>query len=45
VPAQCDQGSVQPFIEAMAGTPVQRPGRTLRLGAPLSDATQIEVLR
>jgi len=45
VPAQCDQGSVQPFIEAMAGTPVQRPGRTLRLGAPLSDTTQIEVLR
>ena len=44
-PAQCDQGSVGPFLEAMAGTPVQRPGRTLSLGAPLSDATSIQVLR
>jgi L-ascorbate metabolism protein UlaG (beta-lactamase superfamily) len=44
-PAQCDQGSVGPFLEAMAGTSVQRPGRTLSLAAPLSDATSIQVLR
>jgi L-ascorbate metabolism protein UlaG (beta-lactamase superfamily) len=44
-PASCDQGSVKPFLDAMAGTPVQRPGRTVTLGAPLSDATQILVLR
>ncbi len=44
-PASCDQGSVKPFLDAMPGTPVQRPGRTVTLGAPLSDATQILVLR
>nr|WP_259728076.1 MULTISPECIES: MBL fold metallo-hydrolase [unclassified Synechococcus] len=45
LPPQCDQGSVQPFLEAMAGAPVQRPGRTLSLAAPLSDATTIQVMR
>lgn len=44
-PAGCDQGSVKPFLDAMTGTPVQRPGRSVTLGAPLSDGTQILVLR
>jgi L-ascorbate metabolism protein UlaG (beta-lactamase superfamily) len=44
-PASCDQGGVKPFLDAMPGTPVQRPGRTVTLAAPLSDATQILVLR
>ncbi len=44
-PASCDQGSIEPFLQAMSGTPVQRVGRTISLGAPLSEATQIKVLR
>jgi L-ascorbate metabolism protein UlaG (beta-lactamase superfamily) len=44
-PANCDQGGVEPFLQAMAGTPVQRVGRTVSFPAPLSDATQIKVLR
>jgi L-ascorbate metabolism protein UlaG (beta-lactamase superfamily) len=45
VPAGCDQGSVDPFLQAMAGTPVQRLGRTVSLPGKLSEATQITVLR
>ena len=44
-PAGCDQGSVEPFLKAMAGTPVQRPGRSLSLPGQLSDGPVIEVLR
>lgn len=44
-PANCDQGSVEPFLQAMAGTPVKRVGRVLRLPATLSDSTQIELMR
>ena len=44
-PKDCDQGSVQPFLEAMAGTPVQRRGRTLSLPGKLSDGPVIEVMR
>ena len=44
-PADCDQGSVEPFLQAMAGTPVQRTGRTVSLPANLGDTTQITVLR
>jgi hypothetical protein len=29
----------------MSGTPVQRVGRTVTFGAPLSDGTQIKVMR
>jgi hypothetical protein len=36
---------VQPFLEAMAGTPVQRRGRTLSLPGKLSDGPVIEVMR
>ncbi len=44
-PANCDQGGIEPFLQAMSGTPVQRPGRTVSFGAPLSEGTQIMVLR
>jgi L-ascorbate metabolism protein UlaG (beta-lactamase superfamily) len=44
-PAQCDQGSVEPFLQAMAGTPVKRVGRVQTLPAKLSEGTQITVMR
>ena len=44
-PAGCDQGPVEPFLKAMAGTPVQRPGNSLTLPGKLSDGLVIEVLR
>jgi L-ascorbate metabolism protein UlaG (beta-lactamase superfamily) len=45
VPADCDQGSVEPFLQAMPGTPVQRPGRTLSLPSSLGEGPVIKVLR
>jgi hypothetical protein len=44
-PKDCDQGSVEPFLKAMAGTPVKRGGSSSSLPAKLSDGTQILVLR
>ena len=44
-PKDCDQGGVQPFLQAMAGTPVQRTGTSVSLPGKLSDATQILVMR
>jgi L-ascorbate metabolism protein UlaG (beta-lactamase superfamily) len=44
-PANCDQGSIEPFLQAMAGTPVQRVGRSVSLPGQLSEGTQITVLR
>jgi L-ascorbate metabolism protein UlaG (beta-lactamase superfamily) len=44
-PKGCDQGGVDPFLQAMAGTPVKRVGRVLSLPAKLSEGTQIEVMR
>ena len=43
--AGCAQGGVQPFLDAMAGTTVTRPGRTLSLTPPLGENTAIELLR
>jgi L-ascorbate metabolism protein UlaG (beta-lactamase superfamily) len=43
--AGCDQGGVQPFLDAMAGTTVNRPGRSLSLTPPLGENTAIELLR
>jgi L-ascorbate metabolism protein UlaG (beta-lactamase superfamily) len=45
VPADCDQGSVEPFLQAMGGTPVQRPGRTVNLSGGLGEGPVIQVLR
>ena len=44
-PKDCDQGSVQAFLQAMAGTPVQQVGRVLSLPGKLSEGTQVEVMR
>ena len=45
-PKDCDQGSVQPFLDAMAGTPVQRRGSRINLPGKLSgEGTVIEVMR
>jgi L-ascorbate metabolism protein UlaG (beta-lactamase superfamily) len=44
-PKGCDQSGVDPFLQAMAGTPVKRGGRVLSLPAKLSEGTQIEVMR
>lgn len=43
--AGCDQGSAQPFLDALAGTKVNRPGRSLSLVPPLGDSTVIELMR
>jgi L-ascorbate metabolism protein UlaG (beta-lactamase superfamily) len=43
--AGCDQGSAQPFLDAMAGARVNRPGRSLSLTPPLGDSTVIELMR
>jgi L-ascorbate metabolism protein UlaG (beta-lactamase superfamily) len=44
-PAQCDQGGVEPFLQAMGGTPVQRPGRSMSLPGSLPEGTVITVMR
>ena len=44
-PKACDQSGVQPFLQAMAGTPVKRVGTVLSLAAPLGNGTQIDVMR
>ena len=44
-PAGCDQGGVQPFLDALRGTKVNRAGTTLTLPATLDDTTVVEVMR
>jgi hypothetical protein len=44
-PADCVQGSIEPFLKALGGTPVKRPGRSVSLPGKLSDATEVLVLR
>ena len=44
-PKNCDQSSVEPFLEAMKGTSIKRVGRVLSLPGKLKDATQIDVMR
>jgi L-ascorbate metabolism protein UlaG (beta-lactamase superfamily) len=41
----CDLSSVQPFLEAMAGTTVRRSGGSLTVVPPVGDGTVIELLR
>jgi L-ascorbate metabolism protein UlaG (beta-lactamase superfamily) len=43
--AGCDQGSVQPFLEAMGGASVRRVGASFSLVPPLGDSTVIELMR
>ena len=44
-PSDCDQEGLQPFLDAMAGTPVKQVGTSLSLPAALSDGPVIEVMR
>jgi len=44
-PKNCDQSSIEPFLEALKGTSVKRVGRVLSLPGKLSDTTQIDVMR
>ncbi len=44
-PKDCDQGGVEPFLKAMAGSTIQRTGPTLSLPGKLSDSLVIEVMR
>jgi hypothetical protein len=44
-PKDCDQGSVEPFLQAMTGTAVNRTGSSVSLPGKLSEATQILVMR
>jgi L-ascorbate metabolism protein UlaG (beta-lactamase superfamily) len=44
-PTDCDQTSVQPFLDAMAGTPVQRRGNRISLPGKLDGGPVIEVMR
>jgi L-ascorbate metabolism protein UlaG (beta-lactamase superfamily) len=44
-PKTCDLSSVEPFLKAMAGTPVKRVGRVLSLPAKLGNGLQIDVMR
>ncbi len=44
-PANCDQEGVQPFLEAMGGSTVVNPGRSINLPANLPETTVITVLR
>lgn len=44
-PENCDQGSVQPFLDAMAGTTVRNVGTTVSFPGSLADTTTITVMR
>ena len=44
-PEGCDQGSVEPFLQALPGTTVRRTGATISLSPPLGDSTVVEVMR
>ena len=44
-PSGCDQGGVQPFLDAMSGTKVRQVGPSLTLPGSLNDSTVIEVMR
>jgi L-ascorbate metabolism protein UlaG (beta-lactamase superfamily) len=43
--ADCDQGPVEPFLQAMSGVTVRRSGRSVSLVPPLGDGVVVEVLR
>ena len=44
-PAGCDQGGVQPFLDALRGAEVRRVGASLTLPGTLGDATVVDVMR
>ena len=44
-PAGCDQGGVQPFLDALRGAEVRRAGPSLTLPGTLGDGTVVDVMR
>ena len=44
-PPNCDLSSIEPFLQAMAGTPIHKAGRVLSLPGKLSEGSQIELMR
>ena len=44
-PANCDQGGIQPFLEALASPTVRQAGTSLSLTPPLAESTVVEVMR
>ncbi|MEB3244092.1 MAG: MBL fold metallo-hydrolase [Cyanobacteriota bacterium] len=44
-PANCDQGDLKPFLEALGNPQVRTAGTSLSLSPPLADATVVEVMR
>ena len=44
-PSGCDQGGVQPFLDAMSGTEVRKVGPNFNLPGTLGDNTVIDVMR
>jgi L-ascorbate metabolism protein UlaG (beta-lactamase superfamily) len=44
-PAGCDQGGLQPFLDALGSPKVQQAGISLSLTPPLSDGLVVEVMR
>lgn len=43
-PLNCDQGDSKPFLEALKGVSVNKPGGVLTLTPPLGDTTKIELM-
>ena len=44
-PSNCDQGDIQPFLDAMGSTPVKQVGTSFSLPAGLSDGPVIDLMR
>jgi hypothetical protein len=44
-PAACDQGGLQPFLEALGSPSVRQAGTSISLTPPLSDGMVVEVMR
>ena len=44
-PANCDQGGMQPFLEALGSPTVRQAGTSLSLTPPLGESTVVEVMR
>ena len=44
-PAGCDQGGIQPFLDALRGAKVRRVGPSLTLPGTLGDGTVVDVMR
>jgi L-ascorbate metabolism protein UlaG (beta-lactamase superfamily) len=44
-PPDCDQGGLQPFLDALGQTSVRQAGTSLSLTPPLADGLTVEVMR